>query len=68
MTNTYCDGQKMEKLRVELDVEQYVWKGRVKDMSANCFHVESVGRVLRDLTFLVKEVPENKKEFPSLNP
>ena len=24
MTNTYCDGQKMEKLRVELDLEQYV--------------------------------------------
>ena len=42
MKNTYCDGQKMEKLCVELDVEQYVWKGRVKDMSASCFHVESV--------------------------
>ena len=29
--NTYCDGRQIEKLRVEIYVEQYVWKGRVKD-------------------------------------
>ena len=37
-------------------------------MSANCFYVESVGRLFIDLTVLVKEVPGEQEGVSDLNP